>query len=231
MSFCILFPPTIHAKAIEPKKSAPEKIAYLTFDDGPSANTIAILDILDQYEIKATFFVIGKEGSFASQNFKEIIQRKHAIALHSYTHDYEMIYQSKQQFFEDLKQLENMLFENFKVKTKLIRFPGGSKNMALRQSSKKMIRDEIISELQAKGYTYFDWNVDSTDGYSPTVREQTIVKAVLNGAENQTEAIILLHDISEMKNTVKALPVIIEGLKKQGFQFKVLSEKTKTVHF
>lgn len=207
------------------------KVAYLTFDDGPSKNTITILNILDKYKIKATFFVMANSSPEGAVGYKEMIKRGHAIALHTYTHDYQKIYVSKDAFFQNIKKLEKFLKDNYSIETKILRFPGGSKNVSSKIYGGPTIMTQITSQCETKGYRYFDWNVDSKDGISPTVSMQTITSNVLNGAKDKQEVIILLHDINLMKNTVKALPTIIEGLKSQGFTFDVISDKTEEMQF
>ena len=208
-----------------------EKVAYLTFDDGPSSNTIPILDILDEYNIKATFFVMADESETAMAGYREMIKRGHAIALHTYSHDYRKIYTSPDAFFDNIAELEKFLFDRFSIKTNIIRFPGGSKNVSSKQFGGSSIMQTIIEECEKRGYRYFDWNIDSTDGVSPSVSVHTITTKVLSGAKGKDKAIILLHDINLMDNTVTALPQIIKGLKQQGFTFDVISEWTEQMKF
>jgi peptidoglycan-N-acetylglucosamine deacetylase len=226
------------AKNVKPKEAVPfmkatenEKKVYLTFDDGPSINTINILDILDQFQVKATFFVMANEEPYASKGYREIIKRGHAIALHSYSHDYKFIYRSKNDFFTDLKRLELLLEQEYGVKTHFIRLPGGSGNKLFYQASTKPIIQDILRELKKSGYVYVDWNVDSKDGDSPFTSAQEITRNVLSTSKEHKQAIILLHDINSMKNTVKALPTIIEALKKDGFTFDIIDENTPIVQF
>ncbi|MGM9922919.1 MAG: polysaccharide deacetylase family protein [Bacillus sp. (in: firmicutes)] len=207
------------------------KVAYLTFDDGPSKNTIPILDILDKYNIKATFFVMANDSAGGMRGYKEMIERGHAIALHTYSHDYTKIYVSKDAFFRNINQLETFLWKNFSVKTNILRFPGGSKNSSSKIYGGPAIMQQIISHSKEKGYRYFDWNIDSKDGISPAVSVYSITSNVLNEARNKKEAIILLHDINLMTNTVAALPKIIEGLKEQGYTFGVIDDETEEMQF
>ena len=214
-----------------PKPVRGEKVAYLTFDDGPSSNTIPILDILDDYNIKATFFVMADTSETAMAGYREMIKRGHAIALHTYSHDYRKIYVSPEAFFDNIAKLEKFLFDHFSLQTKIIRFPGGSKNVSSKQFGGPGIMKRISEECEKRGYRYFDWNIDSTDGISPAVSVHTITTKVLSGAEGKDTAVILLHDINLMDNTVTALPVIIEGLKRQGFTFDVINEWTEQMKF
>lgn len=207
------------------------KKVYLTFDDGPSINTMKILDILDQYQVKATFFVIGNEEAYAKNCYREMIKRGHSIALHSYTHDYNLIYRSKNDFFKDLKRLELLLDKKYGATTNIVRIPGGSGNKLFYQESTKPIIKDILHQLTNSGYVYVDWNVDSKDGISPYTSAQEITRNVLSASHNHKQAIILLHDINDMKNTVKALPAIIKGLEKDGFTFDIIDKSAPKIQF
>ncbi|KON71245.1 hypothetical protein AKG34_13575 [Peribacillus butanolivorans] len=213
------------------KSKEDQKIAYLTFDDGPSTNTMDILDILDRYHVKATFFVKGNEEPYAKQCYKEMISRGHEIALHSYTHEYSIVYRSTESFFQDLNRLETMLEKEYGVKSRIVRIPGGSNNHLRHQVSTKPIINGILQQLSEKGYIYFDWNIDSTDGISPSISEQQIITSVKRGLKDQKHVNILLHDINSMKNTVKALPDIIENLKREGYTFDTIDETTPKIQF
>ncbi|PAK37861.1 polysaccharide deacetylase family protein [Peribacillus simplex] len=213
------------------KSKANQKIAYLTFDDGPSLNTMEILNILERYHVKATFFVKGNEEPYAKRCYQEMISRGHSIALHSYTHDYSIVYRSTESFFQDLNRLETMLQEEYGIKSRIVRLPGGSNNRLRHQASTKPIINGILQQLKEKGYIYFDWSIDSTDGFSPSISEQQIITAVQKGTKNQKHVNILLHDINSMKNTVKALPDIIEFLKKEGYTFDTIDEATPKMQF
>ncbi|MGW8425160.1 polysaccharide deacetylase family protein [Peribacillus simplex] len=228
----------IQVHAMVPEEMTPilkskenQKIAYLTFDDGPSLNTMKILDILDSYNVKATFFVKGNEEPYAKECYQEMVSRGHAIALHSYTHDYSIVYRSTESFFQDLNRLETMLQKEYGIKSRIVRLPGGSNNRLRHQAATKPIINGILQQLKEKGYIYFDWSIDSTDGFSPSISEQQIITAVQKGTKNQKHVNILLHDINSMKNTVKALPDIIEFLKKEGYTFDTIDETTPKLQF
>ncbi|MFD6211243.1 MULTISPECIES: polysaccharide deacetylase family protein [unclassified Peribacillus] len=213
------------------KSKEDQKVAYLTFDDGPSLNTMDILDILDRYHVKATFFVKGNEEPYAKEYYQEMISRGHVIALHSYTHDYSIVYRSTESFFQDLNRLETMLQKEFGIKSRIVRLPGGSNNHLRHQAATKPIINGILQQLSEKGYIYFDWTIDSTDGISPSISEQQIINSVQKGTKDQKHVNILLHDINSMKNTVKALPDIIEYLKKEGYYFDTIDETTPKIQF
>ena len=206
-----------------------EKYAYLTFDDGPSDNTVKILDFLKANHLKATFFVLGKENQ--DDIYKRIVDEGHTLAIHSNTHQYNQIYTSVDSFMQDINALSNHLESVTGVKPDVMRFPGGSNNTISIKHGGKDLMDQIIAKVKEEGLVYFDWNVDSMDASANKQDKNVIVNSVLNGAEGQKHAIILMHDAAPKTTTVEALPEIVEGLRKQGFTFEKLTSETVPVQF
>lgn len=180
---------------------------YLTFDDGPSANTGKILDILDRYGVKATFFVVGKEGDWAEEALKDIVARGHSLGMHSYTHQYTDIYESVEAFAEDFVKLREYLEDVTGVTSDIYRFPGGSSN-----SISDLDMNEFAEYLDSWNVRFFDWNVSSGDGDRRLLTVNELVKNSLEGIENRETSIILMHDAVGKPTTVEALPKIIEGI-------------------
>ena len=195
---------------INPVKSNGKKV-YLTFDDGPSSNTDQILDILKDYDVKATFFVVGKTDERSVKAYQRIVEEGHTLAMHSYSHRYDEIYESKEAFARDLNSLQEYLYETTGVWPRIYRFPGGSSNTV-----SKVDMQELIEYLTDIGITYFDWNVASGDAVSRTLPAETIVNNCLSGIEKQKESVILMHDASNKGTTIEALPRIIEAIQEQG---------------
>ena len=195
---------------INPVKSSGKKV-YLTFDDGPSSNTDQILDILKDYDVKATFFVVGKTDERSVKAYQRIVEEGHTLAMHSYSHRYDEIYESKEAFARDLISLQEYLYETTGVWPRIYRFPGGSSNTV-----SKVDMQELIEYLTDIGITYFDWNVASGDAVSRTLPAETIVNNCLSGIEKQKESVILMHDASNKGTTIEALPQIIEAIQEQG---------------
>ena len=195
---------------INPVKSSGKKV-YLTFDDGPSSNTDQILDILKDYDVKATFFVVGKTDERSVKAYQRIVEEGHTLAMHSYSHKYDEIYESKESFARDLNSLQEYLYETTGVWPRIYRFPGGSSNTV-----SKVDMQELIEYLTDIGITYFDWNVASGDAVSRTLPAETIVNNCLSGIEKQKESVILMHDASNKGTTIEALPQIIEAIQEQG---------------
>lgn len=180
---------------------------YLTFDDGPSSNTDNILDILAAYDVKATFFVTGKETKKAKESYKRIVAEGHTLGLHSYTHDYDLIYSSVDAFAEDIKKLQDYLYEVTGVKVHYLRFPGGSSNKV----SSVDMRD-LIRYVHEEGIEYYDWNVSSQDASSPSLTKEQILNNCLQSIEKHDTVIILMHDAGSKDSTVEALPELIERI-------------------
>lgn len=201
-----------------------EKVAYLTFDDGPSDSTYAILDILDRYNVKATFFVNGKDYNSYADQYKEIVKRGHSIGMHSYSHAFEQVYESLDSFKSDTEKIHDFLYELTGVDVKLYRFPGGS-------STTRTTQIELyIDYLNSKGYTYYDWNVSSGDAAPNKLSSEQIINNVMNGINGLDRGIVLMHDSTIRDTTVEALPVIIEKLLEEGYIILPITDMTPPVH-
>ncbi|HBC97082.1 MAG TPA: polysaccharide deacetylase [Clostridium sp.] len=204
------------SEGFDPYKKDGRKVVYLTFDDGPSANnTPKILDILNQYNIKATFFLIGQN---AEQN-KDLVKREAAqgnvIGNHTYSHDMKYIYSDPKTFMEDIYKcqtvLSSILGENYNLK--LVRFPGGSFGVRL-----KPFREE----LTGNGYHYVDWNDLNGDAEHNNVPVQNLIHTTKKYAIYD-HLVVLMHDAPAKVTTVQALPAIIEYFKSQGYSFETLN--------
>ncbi|MCH4192329.1 MAG: polysaccharide deacetylase [Butyrivibrio sp.] len=174
---------------------------YLTFDDGPSTMTDRILDVLDRYHVKATFFVVGKTDSSYQAVYRRIVTDGHTLGMHSYSHNYSEIYSSVDSFQADMHKLQEFLYETTGVWTTYYRFPGGSSNTA-----SKVRMQDLIDYLGRDHITYFDWNIYGGDD----VDARTMVQNVTGNIASYSDAMILMHDASDKEETVEALPKIIE---------------------
>ncbi|MBD5484495.1 MAG: polysaccharide deacetylase, partial [Lachnospiraceae bacterium] len=172
---------------------------YLTFDDGPSSNTNRILDILAEYDVKATFFVVGKEEEGYQALYKRIVDEGHTLAMHSYSHKYNEIYQSLESYSADLSKLQEFLYDTTGVWCRYCRFPGGSSNTVSRVDM-----HELIAYLDEQDMSYFDWNISSGDAMSSSISPEEIIRNCTAKLKNYDEAIILMHDASEKNSTVRA---------------------------
>lgn len=190
----------------EPEVTTVHKV-YLTFDDGPSANTEKILDILDDYGVKATFFVVGKEEEFAREALVQIVERGHTLGIHSYSHKYAEIYSSEEYFAADFEKIQGYLEEVTGVTSSIYRFPGGSSNTV-----SKMDMHVFIDYLDSRGVRFYDWNVSSGDASSMQLSVKQLVKNATEGIEQRETSVILMHDAVGKRTTVEALPIIIENI-------------------
>ncbi len=180
---------------------------YLTFDDGPSKYTEEILDILDTYNVKATFFVLGKESEYSIEMLQEIAKRGHTIGMHSYSHKYAEVYRSVEDFSADFYQIYSYILENTGIQSTCYRFPGGSSN-AISDIDMHVFAD-FLAEQEIE---YYDWNVSSGDGSSILLDVDTLVRNATSGIPGNETSIVLMHDAASRPTTVEALPQIIETI-------------------
>jgi peptidoglycan/xylan/chitin deacetylase (PgdA/CDA1 family) len=192
-----------------------EKVIALTFDDGPNPPyTQEILKILEEYSIKATFFLWGQNVREYPEVAREIASAGHAIGNHTYSHPpLIIIRRSLSQIESEIVQAENIIFHTTGVRPTIFRPPSGLRGPLLFRVTRK------------RGYTVIQWSVDAKDWEKPGA--DIIVKRVLAGTE--PGAIILLHDGSgimenDSSQTVAALPVIIEELLSRGYYFVTIPE-------
>ncbi|HIY63703.1 MAG TPA: polysaccharide deacetylase [Candidatus Mediterraneibacter stercoripullorum] len=202
-----------------------EKVVYLTFDDGPSENTKTVLDILAQYDAKATFFITGQEEEYRYL-IKEAYDAGHTIGLHSYTHEYDQVYASVDAYFEDLEKIGQVAEEQIGFVPCFIRFPGGSSNTVSAKYTKG-IMSELVELVQKKGYQYYDWNISSGDGESGTTKEELIKNSE---TDKYSHVMILFHDTAAKDATVEALPHILEYYKNLGYEFRAIDRESYVVH-
>lgn len=205
----------------EKKNYAPDqKVAFLTFDDGPSKNTEEILNILKSEGVKATFFVIGHDNDFAKQMYKRIVDEGHTLANHTYSHDYKNIYSSQENFMSDVDKLNGYVESLVGVKMDIFRFPGGSNNHINRKysgTSDNSFMEGLTQRIEDEGFVFFDWTVDSTDASKGKQATEKIKSSVINESLKQKYPVILCHDAPAKTTTVEALPEIIRTLKENGY--------------
>ena len=202
-----------------------EKIVYLTFDDGPSSKTQAVLDILDRYGIKATFFVTGLSPEHAPM-IKTAYDKGHTIGLHTMSHNYASVYASQTAYFADLDAIGELVSEQIGYVPCFIRFPGGSSN-TISANYTKGIMTALTSKVNAKGYQYYDWGGSVGDGSEKTA-EQLIEQGTSFG--QTTNLVLLLHDSESKQTTVDALPAIIGYYLSQGYTFRPIDRESYVPH-
>ena len=211
-----------------PVRTDGKKVVYLTFDDGPSTtNTPGILDVLDRYNVKATFFILGKsiEGNEEAKNIlKETARRGHAIANHTYSHDYSYLYPNRtmnvDNIISDIEKnnsiMKEVLGEDFS--TRVIRFPGGYWSWEGRTAMKEA--------MEQNGYYNVDWNALNKDAEGKQKNADELLQSTKETVEalgpDADSVVFLMHDTYGKEETVKALPQIIEYLQEKGFEFRTI---------
>lgn len=219
-----------------PKAKPTGKVAYLTFDDGPSLVTTKILDILKKDNIKATFFVVGRFVKGRENILKRAIAEGHVLGGHTYSHDYQSIYRSSDAFLKDLELGNKMITDAIGIEPTVFRYPGGSTNtVSLRYqdpslySKAKPVMSAIKAEMNAHGYHFIDWNVSNGDASSSYYTSASALQHVKEQVRNKQQVVILMHDAAPKMPTVLALPAVIAFLKQQGYSFQTLSANVSTV--
>jgi len=201
----------------------PSKFVYLTFDDGPTyVVTDKLLDVLKKQNVKATFFVVGKEIEGKESILMRIYNEGHSIGLHTYSHNFKKIYRSTEEFINEMTKTSNKIEQVTGFAPKIIRFPGGSS---------KRLNSSSLQAIHNKNFKIYDWNVNVYDGIDPTLSAAQLIKNSKINKGNKNVAIVLMHCNFNNKNTVKALPEIIKYYKDSGYIFKVITEDTYEYYY
>lgn len=203
------------------KSQENEKCAYLTFDDGPSANTEKILKTLSEKKVTATFFLIGNE---ITKDREEIVKKEmaqgHAVGVHTFCHEQELIYCDEESFFEDYRKTADRIYEVTGKIPDLHRFPWGSNNGYVCACV-----DVLHEKLSKMGVKSFDWNVSGEDSVGKNVDKETIFQNIKKDVTRYDRPIILLHDSSAMDNTAAILGKIIDYIREKGYSFDTLENR------
>lgn len=198
---------------------------YLTFDDGPSENTDSILDVLGEYNVRATFFCLAKEGDENTARYKRIVKEGHTLAMHSYSHNYQTIYADLDAFKEDVLKISDFLYDATGIRPKYYRFPGGSSNTVSKVSMKK-----CIQYIHKKKITYFDWNAQNDDATGEVYTATQLVSRAMKGVEKAGDNVVLLmHDEKAKAATAESIPELIRKLKDAGYDILPITGKTPLV--
>lgn len=207
--------------AREAQGSSDRKICYLTFDDGPTKEvTPKILEVLKKYDVKATFFCLGKMLTANRELAEQEHREGHLLANHSYNHEYKSLYASSESFMDEINKTESIIQEISGSSTlKLIRFPGGSYNSGDHAAEKQAYKQN----LKDAGYYYVDWNCLNGDAESALKDVDSLV-AKVKATATEDNIVILMHDAASKTTTPQALGQIIEYLKGKGYEFRRLDQ-------
>ena len=220
--YCTLYP-DFYAPEWDGETVSGGKVCCLTFDDGPSTNTDRVLEVLDRYGVKATFFVVGRTGEADQERMRRIVAAGHTLAMHSWSHNYGSVYASVESFLEEFSQLYEWIYQVTGVYPTVFRFPGGSIN-----SYNRGVYQEIIAEMTRRGFVYYDWNVSAQDATRTPRPASDIAADCLRGIGRDL-VVVLAHDSAARTTTVDALPAIIEGYQGAGYTFSALHPGVKPV--
>lgn len=205
-------------------RSGQKKHVYLTFDDGPNDSiTPQILDVLRRYNVKATFFMVGKYIEKTPYMCTRVIEEGHLAAPHSYTHDYATVYASEENFRDEVEKTYQLIVANTPGNVepfKIFRFPGGSFDTD-RYGSVKGTYKNALADM---GYYYCDWNSLTGDAEGAAKDAQGLINYFDSTRPNVNNLIILMHDTVNKQSTVDALPTLIEKLISEGYTFSRLDE-------
>lgn len=196
---------------------------YLTFDDGPSIYTGQILDILKENNVKATFFVIGRDKEYY-QYYQRIVDEGHTIGMHSYTHVYQDFYESIDSFGAELTKLEDLIYNVTGAHSNIFRFPGGSSN-----NVSPLPIEEYIAYLNEHNINYYDWNSLNGDAVTTGLSPQTLVDNIMNDVERNADSIVLMHDLQTTHTTVESLQLLIDTLRSEGYEILPIDENTPLI--
>lgn len=203
-------------------KTSNKKIAYLTFDDGPSSNvTPLILDILKQEKIKSTFFVLGINSSWNKELIKRMRNEGHYIANHTYSHKYEDIYKDYESFINEYNQCEIAIREalaDSNYKTRIFRFPGGSVG-----GKHGEFKNEAKNKMLEQGIVSLDWNSLTSDSDINPTKEKILDNLKIT-TQGKNIVVVLMHDSSTKSITHETLMDVISYLREQGYEFGDLYE-------
>lgn len=199
---------------VQPKGE--QKTLFLTFDDGPSVeNTPKVIDILKRYNVKATFFVVGKYAKDHPEMVRQLIDNGFQVENHTYTHDYNYEYSSPKNLVNDFKQNEQLLKSIIPgYSSKIVRFPAGSRQ-----------RDQSYKDAVRKaGFEFVDWNCLSNDSMNESYTPEDLLNNIKETEKGKKFLVVLNHDSAQRQNTVQALPAMIEHFQSENYVFKTLDE-------
>ena len=187
-----------------------ENRVYLTFDDGPSTIvTNAVLDVLEEENVKATFFVVGLRVEGRENTLKRIAAEGHTIGIHSHTHDYKKIYASEEAFLADIDACAAIIEKVAGVTPRVYRFPGGGLNHEIKYAP-------LVEE---RGYQVVRWNAVSGDAEIPHASKEALVQRTVDTSKGKRRVVLLMHDSARNFAAAEALPEIIAHFRAEGYGF------------
>jgi len=206
-----------------PQDAVPYTV-YLTFDDGPSPVTGQVLDILRDYEVPATFFVLGEDTEEGLALYRRMAGEGHSIGIHSFTHSLS-VYQHFDNFSADFEKLEELVLNGVGSLSYIYRMPGGSNSA----NCPDWLKNEIKAYVKARGYVLYNWDIDPKDSREYTLSAEDLLDNVISAAKDKPtcDLIILMHDDALRTSLPDALPDIIDHFRQNGYEFSALQRDTE----
>ena len=215
--------PNLYASNANTPEVRKSGVVYLTFDDGPSRLTPKYLDILAKHNVKATFFVVGKQIDGNHELLKRIAREGHTIGIHTYSHIYSNIYASVDDYLRDFSMTYDKIHKVTGQKPQIFRFPGGSIN-----THNRKIYRPLVAEMLRRGFKFYDWNVSASDAVRGATN-QSVYNSTVNSVSAHNQNIVLMHDTSPV--TLSALDRAISSIKTKGLTFESVSQSVAPVTF
>ncbi|WP_310551720.1 polysaccharide deacetylase [Paenibacillus glufosinatiresistens] len=203
------------------KPASSGKVVYLTFDDGPSATTDRLLDLLDEHGAKATFFMLGPHIAAHTGEVKRMVKAGNAVGLHGMSHVKSKFYASPASALNEMNRDNAALQSAAGITTPLIRTPYGSKPYLT-----KAYRDALLEQ----GFLLWDWNVDSLDWKYKTDSDRIYnrIMTQIAGLGAKTPPVILMHDQAA---TLKVLPRVLNTLDRKGYTYGIITRDMAPLNF
>jgi peptidoglycan/xylan/chitin deacetylase (PgdA/CDA1 family) len=220
---------TVKDKPVNVVTPEDNKTIYLTYDDGPGPYTAQLLDILDKYNVKATFFTTSAKPNYANMIAEEA-SRGHTVAVHTYTHNYAAIYASTSAYWDDFNQQNAVVQQLTGSPSTMFRFPGGSSN-TVSQNYCQGIMTTLTRQAGARGLSYFDWNVSSGDAGNINTPEEVYANVTSQVTANSNAgfpSVVLQHDVKQF--SVNAVESIIKWGLQNGYSFQRLNPASYPAH-
>lgn len=208
LALCLALPAAACAE-----EAQPQRVVYLTFDDGPKKDTPELLSLLEELDVPATFFLVGLSVRAFPDYAKMIVDAGYAVGCHSMSHSYNRLKESTDYVARDLARFTALMRETAdpEFATDLYRFPGGSTSYSSR--TKNFVRDQ--------GYAWFDWNVMTGDAQYTFKSDQAMLDYTLSQVKDKEVVILLMHEAKE--RTRRILPELVAFFRENGYEFRALS--------
>lgn len=219
----ITFSSFIMKSSVYGKEDIKRKTVYLTFDDGPTVITDDLLDTLKNCNVKATFFIVGKEITGREETLKRIYAEGHSIGLHTHSHNLRKIYSNDDNFINEMLITQKEIKDITGYSPNIIRYPGGSA---------KHLSENTLQKLHQNKFKVYDWNVSLEDGVNPNLSVDDLIKNSKKCSKKYENSIILLmHCNSNNKNTIKAIPSIVKYYRELGYSIEPITESTPEYYY